>query len=274
MDDRTICSYGIYGREVAPTTGTPHLQGFIIFNERKRPRTVREIFVGCDVRIARGNTEQCVNYCKKDGSFVEFGAVIQVGERTDLSDIVNWGREFELLNGRPPTSPDIAQEQPVAYIRYPRLVRLFDHRARPVELQLGEPNAWQQELMVIVENDPDDRSIHFYVDIDGGKGKTWVQRYLLTRYPEKVQLLGIGKRDDIAHTVETTKSIFLINVPRGGMEYLQYTILEQLKDRCVYSPKYNSTMKFFRHENHVIVFCNEEPKMDAMSADRYIIRRL
>ena len=55
------------------------------------------------------------------------------------------------------------------------------------------------------------------------------------------------------------------------MEFLQYTILEQLKDRMVYSPKYNSMMKYMQFVPHVVVFCNEQPNMTAMSEDRYEI---
>jgi hypothetical protein len=111
----------------------------------------------------------------------------------------------------------------------------------------------------------------FYVDDEGGKGKSWFQAWYLTKNPEKTQVLSAGKRDDIAHTIDKTKSVFFFNIPRGGMEYLQYPILEQLKDRMVFSPKYNSTMKFLTAVPHVVVFCNEHPDMNKMSLDRYII---
>ena len=105
-------------------------------------------------------------------------------------------------------------------------------------------------------------------------GEKFFCRWMLTRHPEKVQILSVGKRDDIAHAIDVSKSIFLFNMPRGGMEYLQYTILEQLKDRIIFSPKYASCTKVLYYQPHVVVFSNEEPDMTKMSADRYIIRNL
>jgi len=115
----------------------------------------------------------------------------------------------------------------------------------------------------------DDRTVVFYVDKEGGKGKSFFIRWMFTKYPTKVQMLGVGKRDDLAFVVDKSKSIFLINVPRGGMEFLQYTILEQLKDRTIYSPKYQGEMKVLSSKCHVAVFCNEPPDMEKMSIDRY-----
>jgi hypothetical protein len=87
-------------------------------------------------------------------------------------------------------------------------------------------------------------------------------------------LLAPGKRDDLAHAIDVSKSVFLFNVPRGSMEFLQYGVLEQLKDRVIFSPKYESTTKVILQKTHVVVFCNEEPDLTKMSADRYVIRNL
>jgi len=76
------------------------------------------------------------------------------------------------------------------------------------------------------------------------------------------------------HCVEINTHVFLFNVPRGSMQFLNYGLLENLKDRMVLSPKYDSKMKILRKTPHVIVFCNEDPDMDKMSADRYIINAL
>lgn len=112
----------------------------------------------------------------------------------------------------------------------------------------------------------------FYVDPEGGKGKSWFQAWYLTKHPETTQVLSGGKRDDIAHSIDQSKSVFFFNIPRGGMEFLQYTILEQLKDQMVFSPKYNSQMKFLSKTPHVLVFCNEQPDLNKMTEDRYTIR--
>lgn len=94
-------------------------------------------------------------------------------------------------------------------------------------------------------------------------------RFLIDR--DDVQFLSVGKRDDLAHAIEIQTRIFLLDIPRGQMEYLQYSVLEMLKNCLVFSPKYQSSMKRLLKCPHVIVFCNEYPDMDAMTRDRYYI---
>nr|AGG39811.1 replication-associated protein [Diporeia sp. associated circular virus] len=65
--------YLVYGREVAPTTNTPHLQGYICFPNAKTISAVRRILAGCHVEVARGSHAQCRTYCIKDGDFYEHG---------------------------------------------------------------------------------------------------------------------------------------------------------------------------------------------------------
>lgn len=86
-------------------------------------------------------------------------------------------------------------------------------------------------------------------------------------------MLSIGKNADLAHAIDESKRVFVFDIPRGSMEYLQYGILEQLKNRMVFSAKYNSTTKILHQKPHVIVFCNEDPDMDKMTNDRYNIWR-
>jgi len=65
--------YLIYGYEEAPTTGTPHLQGFVYFeNARSRDRLRNEL-AGCSIEIANGTPEQNIDYCTKDEQYLEFG---------------------------------------------------------------------------------------------------------------------------------------------------------------------------------------------------------
>jgi len=70
------CRYLVFGYEVAPTTGTPHLQGFMQLNSTKRIKTLqKEINPTLHVEKARGTPDEAANYCKKEGNFEEFGTV-------------------------------------------------------------------------------------------------------------------------------------------------------------------------------------------------------
>ena len=264
--------YGVVGREVGES-GTPHLQGFVIFHRNKRFNTVAGLFPRAHIELARGSSKQASDYCKKEGDYDEYGECPQPRANHTLDGLYSWADDFVAEHGRAPTSPEIAREHPTAYIRYPRVARALFHRAPPPTIVEGNPSWWQRELDDELNGEASDRSVIFYVDPDGGKGKTWFQQWYLTKNPNEVQVLGIGKRDDLAHVIEITKSVFFFNVPRGGMEHFQYTILEQLKDRMIFSPKYSSCMKILFKKPHVVVFCNEEPEMDKMTADRYDIRR-
>ncbi|ALE29598.1 replication associated protein [Lake Sarah-associated circular virus-7] len=65
-------SYLTFGRETAPTTGTRHLQGYIRFTDGKSLRSARRLLNGAHVEVAR-TIRQAIEYCHKEGDFVEFG---------------------------------------------------------------------------------------------------------------------------------------------------------------------------------------------------------
>lgn len=267
-------TYGIYGRELAPGTGTPHLQGFVVLRRPQRLSFLRN-------RLGnRGHYERTVSsshdaaeYCKKDGDYVEVGQVpTDQGRRRDLDEFLEWGTEFIQRRGRAPTSPEIARERPHEYLRYPRAINLFANRAPPAVLREGVPRGWQLELAEELDAPADDRRVIFYVDPEGGKGKSWFQQWYFTKNPEKTQILSIGKRDDLTYMINPLCSVFFFNIPRQGMQFLQYVVLEQLKDRLVHSHKYQSRIKVLMRNSHVVVFSNEAPPLDTMSEDRYDIR--
>ena len=63
----------VAGKEICPTTGTPHLQGYLEFRQKARPMGLLPKQVHW--RCARGNTNQNFNYCTKDGDYVSWGTV-------------------------------------------------------------------------------------------------------------------------------------------------------------------------------------------------------
>lgn len=261
--------YGLYGREIGES-GTRHFQGFCIYHRVHRLVSIRRDLVGCHIEPTRGTSKQARDYCCKDGDFEEFGEFPgQQGKRSDLERFFDWSDAFTLEHSRPPRVEEVAAQSPVLCTKYPRLTATVLLRAPSVIREFGEPKPWQQTLKDALLADPDDRKILFVYDPEGGSGKSWFQRWFLQEQTSQTQLLSIGKRDDLAHAIDPSRSIFLFNVPRGGMEYLQYTILEQLKDGYVFSPKYYSQMKAMAGNCHVCVFCNEQPDMNKMTWDRY-----
>lgn len=69
-----VIEYLVYGKEVAPTTGTPHLQGLVVFKARKRFNGVRDLLPHrCSgIAVMGGTYSQAADYCRKDGEYKEF----------------------------------------------------------------------------------------------------------------------------------------------------------------------------------------------------------
>ena len=67
-----------------------------------------------------------------------------------------------------------------------------------------------------------------------------------------------------------TTDIFLFNDTRAVGETKQnYGVLEQIKDGCATSTKYNSNILNFKTPNIVVVFSNSAPNISYVSADRW-----
>lgn len=269
--DETV--YLVFGRETGEQ-GTRHLQGYVSFGSPKTLRQCKALLSSrIHAEVRKGTHYQAAEYCKKDGDYEEFGTTpMQQGKRTDIDRFVEW------VKGRETKPPDweIIREFPGLWVRYER--RLKDIVSalwtRP-RLTSSEPrDGWQRELVDRVMGQPDERVIEFLVDPTGGAGKTWIAKYLIDEFPNDVQYLRIGKRDDLAFTIDETKRVFLFDIPRGQMEYFQYPVAEMLKDRLVYSPKYDSRTKVLTNTPHVIVLANEVPDMNSLSNDRYVIIHL
>lgn len=88
--DRVSSSYWIVGKEVAPTTGTRHLQGYIRFGNARTVGSIRREMPGCHVSIARGTCEQNYDYCTKEGDYVESGVRPKSGVERGAGERARW----------------------------------------------------------------------------------------------------------------------------------------------------------------------------------------
>lgn len=258
--------YLVFGREVG-AGGTPHLQGFICFATRKRLRGVKDLLANDRYHLepARGTSQQASDYCKKDNDFEEFGQVPVAGKTNRFEEFRDWITNL----GYRPSTHEIALEYPSMFLQYGDRVQSFIDALLPTPaLFEGEYRQHQAALVRLLEVEPDDRTIIFVVDERGGMGKTWFCKRWMSDNPN-TQYLSIGKRDDLAFSIDKHCKYFFFDLPRAQSEYLQYSVLEQLKNGLVYSPKYQSITKTFGHKVHVVVFMNEAPDRTKLSEDRY-----
>lgn len=268
-------SYAAYGKEIGDS-GTPHLQGFLMFEGRRTLRQCKALpgLGRAHFEVSRGTPAQAATYCKKDGDYVELGELQDPkGKRSDWENLREWSKNLQ----SPPSKESLWQEFPSLAARYPRAceecVRIFAPKPK-LTAETSEPRPWQAQLLEILKAPADDRKIIFVVDEEGGRGKSWLTRYLYDTRGHEIQRLSVGKRDDLAYAIDETKKVFLFDIPRGQSEYLQYGILESLKDRMVFSPKYTSVNKVLKHTPHVVVFMNEDPDKNRLTKDRYRIMKI
>lgn len=143
---------------------------------------------------------------------------------------------------------------------------------------ISELYEWEKDIVALISGKPDKRSIYWYWEPNGCAGKTTFQKYLFTHF-EGVVVLS-GKAVDMKNGIITYQntnnrlpSIVLINVPRSSLDYVSYTGLEEIKDMFFYSGKYEGGM-VCGASPFVLIFANEEPNYEAMSSDRFIVKRI
>lgn len=263
-------TYLVFGHETAPTTGTPHLQGFVVFTSNKRRGALVNFSARAWYEVARGTSLQASDYCKKGGEFEEFG---QVPGPVGKTNVYDGFRDWVLAQPTKPTEYDVGMLFPGLAVRNREsILRFIDViYPRPPRV-LGDFRPYQQRLADLLEVPPCDRKIIFVIDGVGNTGKSWFIRKFLT-LNDTAQHLSVGRIEDVNYAINPRKSVFLFDVPRTRLQFLQYSVLEGLKDGCVMSTKYMSQMKELDGPCHVVVFTNEEPDMNALSRDRYVIIR-
>lgn len=149
----------------------------------------------------------------------------------------------------------------------------------PKPLKLIDENKlykFQKIILDIIKNEEiNDRSIYWFKDDNGNTGKTSFCKLLCARYGGI--MLG-GKSADMKHgiveyknTNGDTPELILINLPRSfNNDYLSYTGIEEVKDMCFYSGKYEGGMIIGNSPN-IFIFSNEIPKTNQLSLDRWNI---
>lgn len=105
--------YIVIGKEVGES-GTPHLQGCIFLKNAISMRGLRKIFgSGLHWEVTR-REKASIDYCKKDGDYVEFGEYNNApGKRNDLEEGCK-----SLLSHRSITR--FKSEHPTLWVKYPR----------------------------------------------------------------------------------------------------------------------------------------------------------
>lgn len=79
--------YLIVGFEIAPTTGTPHIQGYIQFYDPITEISFRKMAPRAHTEPSNGSALQNIAYCQKEGVWFEYGVKPTAGGRLTYDQI-------------------------------------------------------------------------------------------------------------------------------------------------------------------------------------------
>lgn len=273
LKDFTGTTYGIIGKEEAPTTGTPHLQCYFHFRHGKTEKAVQKLLfkatnIQCHAKFIYSTPAANIKYCSKMDDVYSWGDPPRPGTRSDIKMFLSDAKELSEL--------DLADKHPDAYAKY------YKAAARVRKLAIDQKELaglkedmekvtlkpWQQKAISLLfwQND---REILWYVDFKGGAGKTFLTRWLLAM--KGAFVARGGKVADIAYAYNN-EDIVVFDFTRDKEEFVNYSAIEALKDGLIASPKYESTLKIKRKPAKIICFSNFKPDQSKLSEDRWKIK--
>lgn len=263
--------YLIVGKEKAPVTGTPHLQGYVVVNQAQRISAMKKLNARAHWTIANGSTEQNYVYCSKDHDFKEVGVkpMADVTRARAAGDAHK--RQYDefkesVLSGA--TDQELIDLHGPIVCKYPRYkdqIRMAYATSQVVKIE--DPHPWQKAIMDIIDGPVHDRKVMWIVDRAGGKGKTYLAKHFVSQNGA-IYFTG-GKIADCIYAW-MGQSPVIFDFSRDQSDRIQYGLIEQIKNGIVFSHKFESKMKYFKAP-HVVVFSNFMPDLTKLSEDRWHI---
>ncbi|AMH87650.1 replication-associated protein [Pacific flying fox associated cyclovirus-1] len=164
--------YMVFGKEVAPTSGTKHLQGFINFGRAVRFNSARKLVGGDGVtevtdRAASGGPNgDCFDYLPHGNDpatrgFVFLGKPTSQGRRTDLQRVADLAKQSGT------TAHTIAREFPVEFIKYGRGITNLLRTINPI------PSRSKPTIVVVLVGAPGVGKSRFANEVGSGLGDTY-----------------------------------------------------------------------------------------------------
>lgn len=275
----------VYEKEVGKQ-GTPHLQGFFVFKKIKSFKQVKEM-ISPKVRFAqmRKCIEANLKYCSKEGGTIYLGDIpkTQAEKGTAGKEYVSdyghvWSHLIDDIK-KGMSFRTAAEKYPDMHGMYPRGFReKFDLFApKPVfNLEEKYPKLfdWQTELLKLLEVEPDSRSVYWIWSKAGAVGKSDMLKHLVS--VKSFQPLQNAPTRDLACAWKGSSVVFDYSRDEQQGGQINYAVIEHIKNRMLFSPKYESVTKVSENFNnvHVVCFSNEPPDVSKLSQDRWNIYKI
>lgn len=261
--------YIVFGEEIAPTTGTPHLQGYVQLTKKMRWNTLAKKLPGFHIQAAYGTPAENYAYCTKGDKFYEKGKMVEIGK----TNVKSMYEAYVACDG---DQEVMMTEYGDKWLRNKRGLMEHDSymKGQAVkktlrdDMEKAELRDWQKEVVRRLD-EQDNRKILFVVDFGGNQGKSFLADYLYVTRGAFVTTGG--KCPDIAYMYKSERLV-VFDMSRSGVEFLNYNLVEQFKNSFVSSTKYESCMKPSRAK--VCVMMNCFPDRSKLSDDRYDVMEL
>nr|UOF81080.1 rep protein [Cressdnaviricota sp.]UOF81292.1 rep protein [Cressdnaviricota sp.] len=111
--------YRVIGKEIGSESKIPHLQFYIELSRQMEFRRIKKFIPRGHFKARYGEQIEAINYCKKDGDYIEEGIPVSQGARTDLKEMCQ-----AIKNGTL-TLDNILEEDPYMYHMYGRTFKEY-----------------------------------------------------------------------------------------------------------------------------------------------------
>lgn len=240
--------YSIIGLETAPTTGTPHLQGFIALKTSflkavngtpTKWKSLVPSLARAHLENAYGSDQDSKTYCSKETVFLTLGTPSDKDSSRDPFSVVIQAQSMEEVQE---INPELAVKyrfqlkdilQSNFYAQYSSMPRCPLTKLMP----------WQTKVCQSLMSQ-NQRAITWVVDERGARGKTTLRQYLQYTLGDRCFYTTGGKNSDVVHSFVTRQRAFeyvIFDYPRKTEpQFYNWALFEDFKNGDVNSGKYNS----------------------------------
>ncbi len=215
--------------------GTPHLQGYLEFKSKKRPKDFYAVLLGHERTHwdkARGTREENVAYCSKEDTYDG-----EIRYRRGLPD------ELVLMERADMRTDQLEIADKYQMAEDPKF-------GRKIHWYWESEGGWGKSILT-----------KYMVHQMGA---------LLLGGANKDALYGVAS---YVQKHKQGPPIVIFDIPRINKSGLSYQSLEYIKNGCFFNSKYESGMCLF-NSPHILVFANDEPEYESLSKDRWQVEQL
>lgn len=142
-----------------------------------------------------------------------------------------------------------------------RVAGPWDTGRKPIKPKIeGILRPWQQEVLSLIDTEPDDRSIRIYQDPIGNAGKSTFGIHLSDIRSDVLYIPSgrfEGVKEKCVRTINARRiRAVIFDIPRAKGDWIPHALMEELKNGCILNTRYELQDARF-DPVHVILFTNQ-----------------